>query len=1807
MFEEPPVVEEEKEEFVYRRQTRVTAAITVSHLESWENGFCVPDLSMFLEKEGFKRGGPALSDTRAYAQFLYTTFWKNQTSLKPLDRGILSTAKDLTQLGSLNWANCDFSLPITDLYSEHIISKLNGIRAPWDKMIQTLSNSTNRVCHYEIKQFKTQFHFYGDYCVVTHRGKKVFMTWLMLLAFQDSIIGLMDCCMFSFLHENESGVPLYQDVAQMVVDGIETICNLGEEAYDVFKALHPGAVGRILLLESIYTNPLFEETVKDMPDCPIKVMLQAPLEDDLAHMKLLTLCGMAKCFTYPVIYIQESVDNVTSKSGVFNPDRNGGNMSLWYFRRTFCYNYLRRHKEWPPLTITGPIRGDLSRSIASGAWAEPRNNKWSLLEFKNIELQKILDLNLKVDETDLLSDKAIAVGLDSWPREYDRRYHRLLYGYSANPGPIKNRRLLIEHIKREEVSVFYDATSFLKGDDKTSKMAVMCLKERELNRKKGRFFTKQTMKGRQYQLLLEENMKPILSYVPLTSMILSGDSLLKYCLNQSADPNTAKVSVDFSKWCQYQRQGLIGPIASEIDRIYGSSPIYECAHLVPLDLWWFFQDSSRPPQQSADGEPCAGDRAFPGLHSMGEGMYQKLWTLVTGCGIMAQMYKRNLECGIMGSGDNQYISCKIPNDMGPREVQRAIFEGLEEFSSICKLPIKLEETFVSSHYMEYGRTSYLRGKRIPQALKRASRIGTESQETIPSVNTKLSGVFATGIATASECGTPASAYAVTIIESCLALEARGFQGGPTRMGALLILGRQLGGVKSSPYAAFCIRGLNDTATVGVSVLQTLIKYKDSFGKLFLSLKTLPIFLGRVNWGQMFKDPYSLPYLRPRDADSVIRDIVKETLPEETKNVKLSALLGAHAEAEEQKLIATLASMEPMSLKLGAGLYSLSNVAIKEKILGQFHTSSSVLKLGSRHGYKDKVQDALESDNSMLAHFSTKGKNCIVPWCEKHDCPTHIMDMVREGVVGRSLSNPSSPAPQHQFVLAHWSAVPTHMIRRSIKVVVDDGVNLLHTLRGKRACYIGSDTGVKRQKSPLALICPDSLDVSAMSLGEIRSWVGGEFNMTSLIDIMIQEKTFSDPATVAAAADTISGGCYQHRGRVPTLSQGAHINYDPVAMSYIRISTDTALDFAKKGGDYTIMFQSIKVTIASQLLHRLQCGEDISGEWAAILICNTCTQPVHDGAFDLAHFPSYSGFSLGTEKILQFRRLGYEYVGPEDVEAVSEGAHVFLAEKLISSAINHDHVYMAMELDRVTGSDDFALNPQASLTDLARADIKLLLMCIFQRIAIRPPFKDVIAHLCASVPEHRETMSPIKLIMDPIIAAGRLSDLHRLAGSYSLPEVESEREKVMLFAYLWRRLYCPSIRSWKYFLPDDSAASRVRGLLLKNKICSGDPTIEGAIRSCCDDSTLETLELLLDFRPVSNPQDSQRSMRAREAPMQRSSVCKLGHGPQGGAPVQNAALRDLSTGYGNSVLASQIYSIIDTLPDLPVWSIYDHNGAIGVLVGHKRTSYIHDPVPSSSMNIRLSNGPSSLSIDECSASYSHEYYVQNLGLTAPIRPTRSPLIIICSHGFQNKGITPLDDDWVLTKDMTDGGTLVGCPRRTVGDVWYCNKMPQVDERGSPNTILGFPTETRLSPYVRLKEFLDLDNEFTLKDVEQKVNDTLKAIETGQREQLSEIIPPLLIQSGADVQTKYRGYGEVMLHLWISQKFRSPSLYTMKWHRHLWMYHAGCACENVEWAEYKPKDTLLAAFVESLAYLAASEVVPEDVPVSSIPDLGILGDL
>ena len=146
--------------------------------------------------------------------------------------------------------------------------------------------------------------------------------------------------------------------------------------------------------------------------------------------------------------------------------------------------------------------------------------------------------------------------------------------------------------------------------------------------------------------------------------------------------------------------------------MFGVSPLYASIHLISQSQWFLFQDSAGMPEQANNGHPVAGARSYPGTATFGEGMFQKLWTLVTGCEILESLESSGLNPSIFGSGDNQIIPCNQPKDRSPQDVQACLLRGLYAFSEEAHLKVKLMETSVSSVHMEYGKASFKNGKKL---------------------------------------------------------------------------------------------------------------------------------------------------------------------------------------------------------------------------------------------------------------------------------------------------------------------------------------------------------------------------------------------------------------------------------------------------------------------------------------------------------------------------------------------------------------------------------------------------------------------------------------------------------------------------------------------------------------------------------------------------------------------------------------------------------------------------------------------------------------------------------------------------------------------------------------------------------------------------------------------------------------------------------------------------------------------------------------------------------------------------------------
>lgn len=121
------------------------------------------------------------------------------------------------------------------------------------------------------------------------------------------------------------------------------------------------------------------------------------------------------------------------------------------------------------------------------------------------------------------------------------------------------------------------------------------------------------------------------------------------------------MNLDYESWCNAFCPELQGPLCEEFDQLFGSGCFFQVGSWMLVLTTFIIQDRFNPPAQRDDGLPKEDNKTC--IHSaltMGEGMRQKLWTIITARLQSLVLEDLHLKDEIMGQGDNQTIIVSTP-------------------------------------------------------------------------------------------------------------------------------------------------------------------------------------------------------------------------------------------------------------------------------------------------------------------------------------------------------------------------------------------------------------------------------------------------------------------------------------------------------------------------------------------------------------------------------------------------------------------------------------------------------------------------------------------------------------------------------------------------------------------------------------------------------------------------------------------------------------------------------------------------------------------------------------------------------------------------------------------------------------------------------------------------------------------------------------------------------------------------------------------------------------------------------------------
>ena len=218
-------------------------------------------------------------------------------------------------------------------------------------------------------------------------------------------------------------------------------------------------------------------------------------------------------------------------------------------------------------------------------------------------------------------------------------------------------------------------------------------------------------------------------------------------------------------------------------------------------------------------------------------MAQSVWTVFSAAAILSKFYKQGIEAHITAAGDNQVILFELTLELGGRKLQRCIERIIESSASEIGHKTKPEVTFTSRTATEFNKNTFIHGKKASQGTKKASRIGGDAEEIIPSINSKLTGIYSTGVSVAGESESPRGAFVACLFESLIAIREMCLQCSEDIMLAMQLCSRALGELKINLYPSFCVRGILDMLTVNAALWMFISPYRNEFPRQYRAIKS----------------------------------------------------------------------------------------------------------------------------------------------------------------------------------------------------------------------------------------------------------------------------------------------------------------------------------------------------------------------------------------------------------------------------------------------------------------------------------------------------------------------------------------------------------------------------------------------------------------------------------------------------------------------------------------------------------------------------------------------------------------------------------------------------------------------------------------------------------------------------------------------------------------------------------------------------------------------------------------------------------
>lgn len=1014
---------------------------------------------------------------------------------------------------------------------------------------------------------------------------------------------------------------------------VRKVKSLGNQSYTLFKNFDGIATGYILAQDKTLknTDPI-KNVLAELMSCKIitrrdKVLLERCFNRE--KHESLEMSAMSKLVGHPDI---DSVKGLNKLRGrTFKPnevDRQEVADLISSMVKNFIQHYLMKYKQWPVVEFSPSSSKTLVYCSFKGIWIHDKSIPThlppvTLRDFSQIKIGKVANFDFMDSQFDILKDTALA---ETRSIIYDPTLRSV--------SSLKMRRTLVyflisnsPHTKVREYMHHFKIQSPLCLEYCVIKLTQ---KEREL-KEEGRLFGQSPYEERARRCILEYNISKMMEkYNRNQAMTLTELQKFQklYVLSSLSkrfrDYYVVYISADVEAFNNNFRDTVCGPVGREFfDRILGLEGEYET-------LMHIFHNSVFILSDGVD------DYLYEGQLGGIEGLAQKPWTWIYEAVASRVAEMTGYTYYIMVNGDDLRVILLIPRSEVPQSDLKdhldKIAENFEKNYGKYGFNLKLQETYKSTELLGFGKVYTSEGVFFSQTLKKGAKLHGLANLMGDYPLEYIKGVFSEGVSTMAYSVNHRYIYILVIIRYLWYLNKYypDFKNLTEQQKILTTLfPSNFGGFPILPYLRFLYKGDSDLETCWWSLYYFILKWDPPLGEALFKLVTSQLTRTK-DYSGLAANPFSLPNSTPPDGISLIKQYIRNKIPQVTKNKEFKALLRQASPQRTKTFIKSLYSCNVIAAKPLSVLYETSACGIINEFVNRFDTSKSIGALITNRFLSIPsikiLQRAKKSDITKISYlineiksYHKKSNTHLYLESKNHtDCPTRFSDIVRAWCYYKPIVGITYPCIVDQIKILRGSEVDPSVAGAITfwKEAIPSNINPNYS-HGKGATFLGSHTHLKLHSPDL------ELSQSSPGMKRLSKLLKIYAMMKKLGPQCIQylERNLED--ITGLPADLLKTITYEYQSgsithRVPTNHWSPLVGPNEFSnrSSFIKSTTRTDPKLKTMGGDFTINFSHIRSHVNLILMYKYEFkGLNNPSEketcWAVISDCKSCTYEVTD--------------------------------------------------------------------------------------------------------------------------------------------------------------------------------------------------------------------------------------------------------------------------------------------------------------------------------------------------------------------------------------------------------------------------------------------------------------------------------------------------------------------------------------------------------------------------------------------------------------------